>query len=559
MTSNPVAITHASAAKLLAPVALAALLSALAPSGASAYTYTLRPVADATAKQAFPNNNYGSGAYLTIRNWATGQAEYSFLRFALPALAGNVTSATLTLRVAGPIQEVGSYSVSMGNPTWPENWLTWNNWQTGTTFTYLGSQHNLSSGSDLDVNVMGWLGSTNVTFAVASSADVTGQRFQSRENSVSPKLTIVTDGSLNTCTVQQLQDELDHILRTGNLLYSCNYKPKLDPTFNSWSIGSSENWPLVAAAIALFDGPVVWGTDYRTWWQSFFNQQASTSGSGNINYFKGSELFSNVYDATSTTAVMVARYWAHLNGHATIKNLAGDYLRRTWYAWALATSPQPFDSIWNNIGSVREELPIADPKFCPTLAMASSRTKAHFESDEKRFVLAKILGYNQTCWAAANLKSIVNFVVGQYWDVSGLSPTQRSALQALINNTTIPSDLGAVLGGIRMKADFHWLLWSDGRRATYYLGHQLNNNTASGKGTVFTAIFDRSTRDLDVLFVGGPGNVSCIVPSSRRVFVDDTAVSGCSSTHWIALPPDNPTHHFVLGPTGWRTCSSLSC
>ncbi|HSL83691.1 MAG TPA: DNRLRE domain-containing protein [Thermoanaerobaculia bacterium] len=547
--------------KLLAPIALPVLLLGLAPS-AWAYTYTLRPAADTTAKQALPNNNYGTNTALTIRNTATGQGEFSFLRFTVPALAGNVTSATLTLRVTGAIQEAGYYSVAMGNPTWPETWLTWNNWQTGTTYTYLGSQHNLVSGNNTSFSVTGWVGSGERTFAVASSADITGQRFSSKEGSVRPTLTVVTDGSLKACTVGELKAELDHILKTGNLLYACDYKPKLSPTFTSWN-GSSENWPVVAAAIALFDGPIVNGTDYRIWWQNFFNQQASTSGSGHINYFKGSELFSNAYDATTTTGVLAARFWSHVNGHSTIKSLAADYLRRTWYAWALATSPQAFDSVWRNIGSTREQVALkyTGQDYCPTLALASPRSSMRYDGDDKRWLLAKVLGYSQTCFVEERMKRVVDYVVGQYPDVSGLTSTERSSLQALINNTTIPGNLSTVLGAVRMERDFHWLLWSDGRRATYYIGHQLNNNINVGAGihTVYTALFNRSTLDLDLLFAEGKNNVSCIDPGSRRVFVDDQSLSGCSSTHWITLPPDNPTHHFVLGPSGWRTCSSLSC
>lgn len=539
--------------------ALALLLFVASPT-ASAYTYTLRPVADTTVKQAFPNNNYGSSASLSIRNTATGQAEYSFLRFSIPPLAGNVISATLTLRVTGTVQEVGSYSVAMGNPAWPENWLTWNNWATGTTFTFLGSQTNRPPGGNLSVNVAGWIGGTDVTFALASSADVSGQSFSSKEGIVRPTLTIVTDGSLPECSVQQLQDELNHVLQTGNLIYSCNYKPKLSPDFGDWN-GSSENWPLVAAAIALFDGPVIDGTDYRSWWQTFFNRQASMTGTSHVDYFKGSELFSTVYDHISTTSVLVARYWAHRNGQTAMKDLAAAYLRRTWYAWALSTSPEPLDSVWRNVGTSRQSVTIGDPKLCPTLALASSRSRMDYTSDGKRFVLAKILGYNQTCYTGQVIKSMVGYVVGQYPDVSGLTSTQRTALQALINNTTIPSDLASVLGVVRMERDFHWLLWSDGRRVTYYIGHQLNNNVAwdGGKHTVFTAMFNRTTRDLDLLFVEGINNVSCIDPVSRRIYVDNQSVAGCSSTHWITLPPDNPTHHFVLGPTGWRTCSTLNC
>jgi hypothetical protein len=532
---------------------------------ASAYTYTLRPVADTTAKQALPNNNYGTSNSLTIRNTATGQGDFSFLRFSVPALAGSVTSATLTLRVTGAIQEAGYYSVNMGNPTWPETWLTWNNWQTGTTYTYLGSQYNLPAGNDTTFNVTGWVGAGNRTFAVASSADIAGQSFASRQAALPPKLTIVTSSSPLKCGTDdpgELTAELEHLLLTGNLLYACDYTQDLSPTFSAWS-GGSENKPVVAAAIALFVGPVVNGTDYRIWWQNFFTQQASITGSGHINYFKGSELFSNVYDASTTMGVLVARYWAHVSNHTTIKSLSADYLRRTWYAWALATSPQAFTTttVWRVQGTTRTQIPVSDPKLCPTVALASPRSRMYYDSDNKRWFLAKILGYNQTCYKTAALKTIVDHVVLQYPDVSGLTSTQWTALRALINSTAIPSDLTSVLGVVRMERDFHWLLWSDGRRASYYIGHQLNNNIkpSGGKETVFTAIFFPSTRVLDLLFKEGTGNWSCIDPSSRRVFADVSSAACPSSTNWITLPPDNPTYHYVLGPSGWRTCSSLNC
>lgn len=546
--------------RTLAPIVLAVLLVGLAPD-AWAFTYTLRPAADATVKQAFPNSNYGSNPTLTIRNTATGVGEYTFLRFPVPALAGNVTSATLTLRITGAIQEVGSYSVTMGNPTWDESWINWNNWVTGSTFTYLGSQTNLSAGSTFTLNVLGWLSSPNTTFATASSADITGQSFSSKEGSVVPTLTIVTDGTLAKCTTPgQLLAELNNLVQTGNLLYVCDYKPNLSPTFNAWA-GGSENLPVIAAAIALFDGPVINGTDYRTWWPSFFNHQASTSGTGHVNYFKGSELFSNVYDAATTIGVLVARYWAHVHANSTIESLAADYLRRTWYAYALGTSPQAFDSIYRDQGSTRTWI-AGQTGQCPTLALASPRSKMYYGQDSKRWLTAKILGYNQTCYKLPDHKPIVDYVVSQYSGVSGLSSSEVTSLRALINNTTIPSNLASVLGVVRMERDFHWLLWSDGRRVTYYLGQQLNNNInfSGGKHTVFTAMFDRSTLDLDLLFAEGKNNVSCIDLSSRRVFVDDQSLAGCSSTNWITLPPDNPTHHFVLGPSGWRSCgSTLNC
>lgn len=538
------------------------LLLGLAADAGAQHTYTLRPAADAMANQALPNNNYGSTTSLPIRHTATGNGQFSFLRFDVPALAGGITSATLTLRVTGSIQEAGYYSVAMGNPTWAESWLTWNNWGTGTTYTYLGSQYNLTPGSNLNVNVAGWVSASSpATFAVASSADVTGQSFSSKEGSVDPTLTIVTSSNLAACQGPgDLLEELDTIVRTGNLLYACDYKKSLSWNFGSWS-GGSENLPVIAAAVALFDGPVINGNDYRTWWQSFFAQQAATSGSGHVNYFKGSELFSNVYDAATTIGVMGARYWASpgVANHSTIHSLAATYLKRTWYAYALSASSQPFSNIYRNVGSTRTWI-IGQEGQCPTLAMASPRSKMYYGQDSKRWLTAKVLGYNQTCYKLPDHKPVVDTLVGLYSGSSGLTSTEVNTLRALINNTTIPGDLSTVLGAVRMERDFHWLLWNDGRRATFYVGHQLNNNisVSGGKHTVFAAIFSSGSRDLDLLFAEGQNNYSCLETSSRRLHTN-AGSSSCSTTHWIALPADEPQHHFVLGPSGFRTCSTLGC
>lgn len=541
-------------------VAIAAATLALVGSGVYAdQTYILRPTADTVVKQALPNNNFGSSASLSVRHGATGRTEFTFLRFDLPPLAGTITSASLRLRATGTVQQASPYAVTMGVPAWAESSLTWNNWQAGTSFSFLGGVFNINAGSDFVKDVTGSVGPSPMTFGLASSLDVGGQVFSSKEGAVSPTLTVVTDGQLAKCSSPgKLHDELATFFETGNLLYECDYRKNLSANFGSWG-GGSENLAVVAAAIALFDGPIIDGTDYRTWWQSFFNLQASTSGTGNVRYFKGSELFSNIYDALTTGGVMAAHYWAHANGNTTVRNLAADYLRRTWFAWSLGTSSVAFDSNHRVQGATRTFVAGADGS-CPTLAHASPRSRVHFRGDSKRWLLAKVLGYSQNCSKNGKLKRVVDHVASKYSGYSGLSSADRNALRALVNNTTIPSNVGSVLGAVRMQRDYHFLLWNDGRRATYYLGHQLNNNInfSGGKHTAFTAFFNRSNRDLDVLFVEGKNNVSCADNGGNRIVVDD-ATSGCSSTHWIPMPLQAPNHHFVLGPNGWRTCTSLSC
>lgn len=552
------------AARRLAGLVSVVLIACLAatPSAEAAHTYVLRPAADATAQQLYPNTNFGSENHLGLRYTTTGRGEFSFVRFERPALAGNVTSATLRVRVTGATQHLGFYSVDMNDPTWPESSLTWNSWQPGTTYTWLGDETNLPAGTYVNYDVTGWVGSTDLTFALTSGADVAGQQVSSREGSVAPTLTIVTDGNLPACTPPKLREELIHRIETGNLLYNCDYVKNLSPGFTAWN-GGSENKPVAAAAIALFEGPTVNGTDYRTWWNTFFDRQASSpssTGSGNVDHFKGSEMFSNVYDDFTTVSVMAAHYWGWANNHAQVRDKAKTYLRRTFYAWALGTRPEPVARIFDAEDTQNPLFTVNPGLTCPTLLLASPRSKRTYDYGGNRWVLDRVLGYGTSCSGAADvsLRDLYTVLRQRYSGVSGLSGLEVTALKNLIGSTTLPSDLDAVLGGLRMRGDYHWMLWDDGRRATFFEGSQLNNNinVSGGKGTVFAAVYEPS--DLTVLFNLTTGSSSCLVASQSRLYIDDPGTPGCSSNDYIDLPT-NPDHHFKLGPGGWEECFSLSC
>jgi hypothetical protein len=85
----------------------------------------------------------------------------------------------------------------------------------------------------------------------------------------------------------------------------------------------------------------------------------------------------------------------------------------------------------------------------------------------------------------------------------------------------------------------------------------LNGNVSGDKATVFTAMFDPATLDMEVLHATGSGNYACFQASTWQVFTATTNPA-CPSSVWIMLPP-NPTHHFVWGPAGFRSCTGYSC
>jgi hypothetical protein len=164
-----------------------------------------------------------------------------------------------------------------------------------------------------------------------------------------------------------------------------------DPAFASWSNGGSLNLPVVTAAIGLYRNPtanVVRGmaipvTSYKityvNWWIWFLAKQIGQTnaqaqsfippGQGftpppdrnNLPYFKGNELFSNIYEASVVTSVIAVRSWAynHQNvaGAASIITLSEKYLKATWLLYSLAAGSGP---VWTY------SLPGRTPVYAPT-------------------------------------------------------------------------------------------------------------------------------------------------------------------------------------------------
>jgi hypothetical protein len=229
-----------------------------ASTAVSATTYNVAPAADAFVHQASPNTNYGLDPYLLIRTNATGQGVFSFLRFNVLTLDGPVHSATLRMRVSGTLQEVGYYHVNMGVPFWSESWLTWNNWQSGTSFSYLGSYYWVPEETFLDLDVTGWVSGSTATFAVASSVDSFGQHFYSKDfggTANDPVLTIETlppECAITGQTPGDPADLLNELLcvMKGNSPQGASWPVQLDADFSEWN-GGSENKPVLAAAVAL--------------------------------------------------------------------------------------------------------------------------------------------------------------------------------------------------------------------------------------------------------------------------------------------------------------------
>ncbi|HKY05095.1 MAG TPA: hypothetical protein VJQ56_09400 [Blastocatellia bacterium] len=282
-----------------------------------------------------------------------------------------------------------------------------------------------------------------------------------------------------------------------------NWKADLDPYYRSWqtgctNCGGSQNLPLIAAVIGLFKEPYQVMQDPRTlapntnrvthieW---LYNLLATQSGSdlyplsqgkvpATLRYFKGTETFSNTYDAPVVSAILAVRYWAQLNGHGYLASAARQYLRATWAAYGLAAGSSHSDKY---LIPGRTPVDYYDPISCgtfsggicydgPFLALAGARsTRGHMGYADDRMPL-----FGRACeWAytrskeASHQKDLMAVLV-QRWSAF----TTNETLYGLVKNDEPKklrdlalyghnwSEIKEWLNGIRTSTTFRLLGWT---------------------------------------------------------------------------------------------------
>ena len=177
--------------------------------------------------------------------------------------------------------------------------------------------------------------------------------------------------------IPQIQTAIDHPGQPGGsaFLLECN-----DSGFTDWKTLGSQNLPVLSAAVGLYRTPTAFVIDiprrgnqvtsdirYVDWWIVFLATQTGQrvdpsygvhaapddAASPNLKYFRGTELFSNVYEAPTLTAVVAVRYWAYspyVQSHLSqigaqkvqlIKDYSLAYLRAAWAIYGLAAGSGP--------------------------------------------------------------------------------------------------------------------------------------------------------------------------------------------------------------------------
>lgn len=134
----------------------------------------------------------------------------------------------------------------------------------------------------------------------------------------------------------------------------------IDPTFNSWhGNGGSHNLAVVTAAVGLYrfpyevmrKSPADYQITYVNWWVVYLASQVGEAvpngylkppdDRSSLFYYKGTEQFSNIYDAPVVVSIIAVRYWAYLNGHSLLIRLTQKYLRANWAIYATSAGKGP--------------------------------------------------------------------------------------------------------------------------------------------------------------------------------------------------------------------------
>lgn len=381
-----------------------------------------------------------------------------------------------------------------------------------------------------------------------------------------------------TADAQTIGDWVDELyLALTNQPHQLNWQGQLDPTFNCWQVGCSQNIPVVAAAIALVEDPVTY--NIIPWWHDFLdcqNGNVCNQSAQHLPYMTGSEQMSNFYNWSVMVSVATVNWWARHNGDPTLQNKARVFLRKNWALYALAAGDGPALTYRHDIDP-SSKLPVDGGNgvytdYChmnihgtniwfdgPFLAMAGARSgQSWFCQDNRMPLLARATAWPLTKNGRETVpqSSVLNYLQSTWpsGDAESVYAVDSVARQILRDQINFGNEVSTMLwvltnnGATRLRETMHFIGWS-GARATL-----LESNPNGNKpGAVFGAKYTSSNQQAHMMypwygnFSGGYGPgygqllPTATSPTSAEAFGIVTVTMG--------LPAASPIYHVVLGPT----------
>jgi len=376
------------------------------------------------------------------------------------------------------------------------------------------------------------------------------------------------------------------------------WKDCLQPGFAAWSGGGSQNLPVVAAAIGMFDrvnttnpafDDFMQGSTktYVQWWKEFLEAQTGVNtqpNPGQIRYFHGTEAGSNIYDSSVVSTVAVMNYWGRKyasksgsNG-TLIADRAREFLRATWVIFGHAAGQtyadeyfvgtklddnnQPigpervFNQYYPRKDGLQSGIILFTGRFIALPGWRSPLAKTN--ADDKGPTFARAM---QNIASRMNenydQRELLNDVEGRWpalgisENLYGLGSSDRTSLSTLIQDGSNASSFLSWITKIRTARTFRILGWSNGVRASV-VEENANFNTPC----MFAITYDPATKNATFLNTWTDANGStqgwARLESGRIVaWHDDDYNANGAIRHpkmkaFIPILTSNPVFHLVL-------------
>lgn len=317
----------------------------------------------------------------------------------------------------------------------------------------------------------------------------------------------------------------------------------LQPNFGAWENNGSQNLPVLAAAIGLFregSSPMTspgnlgrsGNPTYIKWWNDYLGCQVGALETTNksLGHFKGTEIFSSVYDGHTVSAIVAVRYWASFGTNTAkpnasyIDDYARRYLRANWFVYGLAAGAGPAREmeIPNAAWTYKRFAPLLDekegnpPKYAGHfVAMAGSRSNADYMTEGQRSALFdRAIQYSNkagkdgtydltTSNEARDQRLLLNYL-NDAWASSGenlygLTAADRTAFRNLIATGNVGYfNLGDWLNGINTFRTVMVLGWDVGGMQVRV--STLENNPNGNTPAMYAVKYEQATSKATFLY-----------------------------------------------------------
>ena len=369
----------------------------------------------------------------------------------------------------------------------------------------------------------------------------------------------------NSRSPGQLMADLGRVVK--NQATQCNWQKELNLNFNSWRVGSSNNLPVVAAAIGLFYYKR--GNKKQqiiSWWKKYLRAELGNPSAGMpavLKYYGSSELNSSIYQFYNLDAVVAAHYWASKNNDSQLLQLCRQYLRVAWAMFALSASNQAVKSIHHDNKIIQ---PSPRRYNNPVLALAGARSDNRWV----QYWLREFLFYRAVKWPRSNVaweqdfqRNVLDYLERHWqpqggYSVYGLKLTEATQLRQLVQTGRVPSFLRSMLGNIRSIRPYHIIGWP-GVRFSLMEGNP-NRNTAPTYGMVyFQKPHQANGQELHVLYPWTAAKRKGITEGRTTLNLQQGYVEASnhpgSAQHPLKtvrisnLPRTQPLFHLILSPS----------